>query len=119
MPSARDLRDRVTFQRRAATSNVGGVVLTAWADLFTRRASLKPTPARRGTDEQVIAGRLTGTSIWDLWVRFDSQTVTLLATDRVVDARSGDTFNIAWGPKDMDRRRQWLLLQLVEGKSDG
>lgn len=110
--SARDLRERVTFQRRGPSAGDGaGNFEDVFADLFSRNAKLTPT---RGGDT-VIAGRLQGTSAWDCWVRFDKDTRTLTPDDRVIDARHPERiFNIRWAG-DLTGRKRWLLLQLELG----
>jgi head-tail adaptor len=120
MPTARDLRDRVRFERRAATSDGLGNTQGAWATLIeSRLASLKPRTVGRGDSEAVLGQRLQGTAIFDLWVRYDSETAGVTTDDRVVDARDPTrTFAIRF-TQDMDRRRQWLLMQVELGVADG
>lgn len=113
---AGDLRQRIGFQRRADTDDGFGNVQGEWTDLgLDRWGSL--TPTRGG--ETVQAGRLAGMGTWDLWVRNDSGTRSLTVGDRAIDLRSGQPFNIGFGPADMDGRRQWLFLQLTSGGADG
>lgn len=113
---AGDLRERVKFQRRTDADDGYGNVEGAWADLDVVR-SCALTPTRGG--EAIQAGRLSGTAAWDLWVRSDSGTRSLTTGDRAVHMRDGRTFNITFGPADMDGRRTWLLLQCTTGQADG
>ena len=114
---AGDLRQRVKFQRRTKVVDDYGNEEGAWSDLNIER-SCSLTPTRGG--ESIQAGRLAGTASWDLWLRSDSQTRGLHTGDRVVDMRDSDrTFNIVFGPEDMDGRRTWLLIQCMSGVADG
>lgn len=115
---AGDLRQKVKFQRRADRRNDGyGNVEGSWVDLPIER-SCSLTPTRGG--ESVQASRLTGSAMWDLWIRADSATRTLQVGDRVVDVRTpGRVFNIRFGPSDMDGRNTWLFLQIEQGVADG
>lgn len=113
---AGDLRQRVSFQRRAAGDDGYGNPVADWVDLnIVRAANL--TPTRGGEDVQ--SGRVAGTASWDCWVRNDSGTRSLRTGDRAVDARDPSrTFNIAF-IGDMDGDRAWLLIQMKSGAVDG
>lgn len=121
MPTARDLRDRVVFQRRGTGDDGAGGTLGPWTELVgSRFAQLKPRAAAGAGAEAVIAQRLQGVMLFDLWVRYDSETVTVRTDDRVVNARdTTQVFNVRAGPTDIDRRRQWLLFLLEQGVADG
>jgi hypothetical protein len=73
-------------------------------------------PSRGG--EQTIAGRAQGLSIWDCWVRYDSETATITPDDRVTDRSNGQGFNVTFA-QDMTGNRTWILLQLQLGGADG
>lgn len=116
---AGDLRDRVRFERRPVGSDqYGNEESGEWGDLtpeVVRACRLSPT---RG-GETVIAGRLTGTALWDCWVRDDSGTRSVQVGDRAVDARdSTRVWNIRFN-EDMDGRRQWRLIQMESGVAAG
>lgn len=120
MPSpkgAGDLRQRVSFSRRVEETDEYGNAEGGWANIGVERAcSLAPT---RG-GETVQAGRLAGAASWDLWVRNDSGTRSVRTGDRVLNVRDEtQTFNIVFGPADMDGERRWLFLQIVSGGADG
>lgn len=126
MPSARDLRDRVRFERRAAAQNDLGGTSGDWETLIESRfASLTPVPIGRRAGEEVLAQRLQGVGLFDLWVRSDSQTRTVTTDDRVVDARDATrVFAIRWaqdarGLGGVKRGREWILMQLEQGTADG
>ena len=113
---AGDLRDKVRFERRPEADDGHGNVEGDWADLgLDRSCSMLPT---RG-GEAVQAARLSGTAGWDIWVRSDTGTRSLVEGDRAVDARNAArTFNIVF-IGDMDGRREWLLIQATSGGADG
>lgn len=113
---AGDLRDRVKFQRRVEVEDDYGNTQGGWADLdISRAASLSPT---RG-GETVQAARVTGSAMWDCWVRSDSGTRSVNTGDRIVDERDPTrVINITFA-EDMDRRREWILMQGTSGLADG
>jgi head-tail adaptor len=115
-PLRDEYRQAVRFERRALAADGFGNTLGDWQPLIPRRAcSLKPT---RG-GEQTIAQRAQGTSTWDLWVDFDSQTAGVTTDDRVVDlAPTGRVFNIVFA-EDMSGHGKTILMQLTLGKADG
>jgi head-tail adaptor len=126
MPRPRNgsgLRQRVRFERRTETDDGAGNVRGAWAAIETapdqaleRACSL--TPTRGG--EAVQSARLAGTASWDLWLRNEAAIRSLTTADRVVDARGLlGTFNITFGPLDMDGDGRWLFMQLTSGVADG
>lgn len=118
MPKPRgagDLRHRVKFQRRQATTDTHGNAVDGWGDLEIRRACAL-TPTRGGEDVQ--AGRIAGKASWDCWVRSDSGTRGLSVGDRAVNTRTGETFNIGF-VGDMDGDGAWLLIQMTSGGVDG
>lgn len=114
---AGDLRQKVKFQRRNAGDDGYGNAEGDWADLdIIRSCSMAPT---RG-GETVQAGRLTGTALWDIWVRAGSAAKSLAVGDRAIDVRDQTrVFNIVFGPADMDGRNTWLLLQATTGEASG
>jgi head-tail adaptor len=123
---SRELRSRVVIQRRSATATpLGGTSGTFATFIASRRAKLTPITSRRGTSEYVIAARLQGTSIWDCWLRYDSLTSQIRASDRLCDARqiAADgaflrVFNIRFA-EPLDERRVWMFLQLEQGVAEG
>jgi head-tail adaptor len=115
---AGELRQVVSFERRATTPDGYGNTEGAWVNLIDRRAA-KLDPTRGG--EQVIAQRLQAQSSWDLWVRFDSSTSGVTPGDRCFSHDDPfQVFNIDFA-QDMNdpRPRHWILMQLTLGKADG
>lgn len=114
---ASELRQKVRFERRSDVPDGYGNTKAEWADLGLER-SCSLTPTRGG--ESVQAGRAVGTASWDLWLRNDRALREVTTADRVVNARdSGLTFNIVFGPVDMDGDGRWLFCQLASGGADG
>lgn len=122
--NASNLRARVTFQSRAVTNDGAGGVLGSWAAAFAdKRAQLSPRLAGGPNAEQVIAQRLQGINLFDLWVRSDADTRTVSDEFRVVDARyTNRVFNIraVTDPYEggADQRR-WLVMLAEQGVADG
>lgn len=120
------MRDRVKFQRRTTVVDDYGNEESTWADLspaVERACSLEPT---RG-GETVIAGRLSGTALWDCWVRDDSGTRSVRVGDRAVDVRTlvagavvetTRVWNIRFN-EDMTGKRAWRLIQMESGVAAG
>lgn len=110
LPHTGALRDSIRFERIPAQANVGGVTRGDWSNpavvIAKRSASIQPT---RGGAE-VIAGRQSGKVSYDIWVRSDSQTRTILLTDRAVNNLTGEIYELS-PPLDPNGRRQWLLFQ--------
>lgn len=112
MSRAGDLRERMTFQARAAVDDgVGNPVSGAWQDRCTVWASLA---AKMGT-ETVTASRMQGEQPYILTVRQSSDTRAITTDWRAVDAHQpGRIYNIR-AIADPDGRRTWLELLVVEG----
>lgn len=119
-PLARDMRDRVKFQRRTTASTPLGGTTGTWYDLIPGRAAqLIPFRPRRKGGVEDLAGRAQGTAPYDMWVRYDSLTSQVTTDDRVVDLRHPSrVFKIGY-VEDQDRRRLWLVFQLELGVADG
>lgn len=112
------LRARLKFQRRPALAepDQDGNQEGAWADLNVERlCDLKPT---RG-GEEVLGARLSGTALWDCWVRSDTGTRSVKTGDRAVDVRDATrAFNVRFN-EDMNGDNRWRLIQLESGVADG
>lgn len=74
------MRDRVTFQRMAATSDEFGNTTGSWSNHFTRSAHL----IERTGKESIEGGALSDVSTATLRVRKDAHTAALSAADRVI-----------------------------------
>lgn len=103
------LRERVTLQKRATQADDGfGNTLAAFSDQFTVAASIVPM---RG-DEQILAARLQGVRAVTITVRQSSNADQITAEWRVVDARSGEIYNIRSVEPDVRNRRIAMLCEL-------
>lgn len=120
MPSSGKLRERCYFQARATADDGAGGTFGPWAPLFGSRACrLAPRTASGATAEVVIAQRLQGINLFDLWVRYDSQTNTVTTDHRAVDARDPSRcFNIR-AITNVDEKRRWLTMVVEAGVADG
>lgn len=115
------LRFRVDVQRRdrigESSGDGAGNYEQAWRTFIDREpASIEPRSI--GGGEQVIAGRLAGVSLFDVWVRVRPKTAGITVGDRLIDA--GDRsriFNIRF-VEDLGQRRRFLLLQCEQGVAD-
>lgn len=74
------MRDRVTFQRMAATTDDFGNTTGSWSDHLTRSAHL----IERIGKESIEGGAMADVSSATLRVRKDALTAALSAADRVV-----------------------------------
>lgn len=116
-PRTAELRDKVRFERRSGKGNVGGVIKADWTALGIERSAR--VVARMG-GEGVLAARMTATQPVEITVRFDSQTRTVTADDRVVDVRDPTR---VWAVKSIAEveggRDRWLNSLCEAGGTDG
>jgi head-tail adaptor len=114
---ARELRQRVQFQRLTTTTDAAGLPIQTWAD-YGQSVACNLTPYRaqkRGGAEQVIAARLQGTAVFDLWVRWSNFTDGITAEDRCYEpSKPGVFYNIRFA-QDMNSRKVWILMQAELG----
>ncbi len=116
-PSVRDMRQRVQFLRAVSAPDALGGFVQSWQPYGSSRAcNMTPYRAqKRGGAEEVLAARLQGTAVFDLWVRWDSLTKTVTPDDRVYDVTNpAQIFNIRFC-QDMDSRHQRILMQVELG----
>lgn len=112
------LRERVKVQRRATINDVPGVTEGDFADLFDGlKFPARVVPTRRS--DSVIAARLTGVNVYDVYLRSDSNTRSITAADRLVWVRpEGDVeLNIRGNPSDPDGKRQELQITASQGEA--
>lgn len=113
------LREAIYVERRGQNGDDGyGNVVEGWARLTppvtkTLRAQIKPL---RG-NEQLIAARATGVSLYEIKVRYSSLTSDINTGDRVVNAHSGETYNIT--ASDPDERKRYLIMMVKKGGPTG
>lgn len=102
------MRDRVTFQRMAATTDDFGNTTGSWSDHLTRSGHL----IERMGKESVEGGALSDVSTATLRVRKDALTGALTAADRVVTR--GSTWAIR-SIIQVDNKGQTLELLIEKG----
>ncbi|WKL57241.1 hypothetical protein Q1W73_16485 [Asticcacaulis sp. ZE23SCel15] len=111
-PSAARLKHKVRFDRRVDVLDDPGFPKGAFKPFIAKRsAELQMT---RG-GELTVGERLAGQGSFDLFIRLDSETRHIRASDRVVDITSSDpsrhrVFEIKFA-EDFDS--DWRLMQLV------
>lgn len=116
MVGAGDLRDRFTIQRDMAVPDWSGHPGEPdWQDQFTIWGNIA---FMRG-GEAVIAARLTARQPAILTVRISTQAKSILPSDRVKDARTGEIFNIRERPRVSRENRGFLEVLVEAGASDG
>ena len=107
MPSAGQLRDRVTFQKRQVIDDgYGNEVSGPWGDVFTVAANIAPARGR----EEVLAQRLQGVRPVEITVRWSSQTVQIAPEWRAVNARKPSEIYNIHDNRDPDGKRMWNVL---------
>ena len=84
-------RERVQFQRRSTISDGMGNALSNWSNL-TRPYWARISPLK-GT-EQVINQRLAGVNLFNIVCRLCSDLRQVTSEDRIINLRSGETYNI-------------------------
>lgn len=115
MPSASDLRTKVSFQRRAA--NEDGQRLGDFAEEFTHLAGVTFTSLRTG-GEVVLQGRLQNVVPVSMIVRDDQYTRQIDSSWRAVIAggHMAGTYNIR--SRAPSARSGWLTLTCDTGDDD-
>lgn len=120
MPAgAGSLRERVTFQRRAAGDDgMGNSTTGPWTDLAGATAiaaRLKPLKQ----SEAVIAEGVQGRSSFEVTIRATSAGEAITVGDRLKDTRSDRTFNVKSPPQNPDERGRFLRIIVEAGGADG
>lgn len=113
------LRETVRIERRAAVDDgYGNVISGGWSSTASPiYAEIKPMRGR----EEVLAGKLSGTMPFEITLRWRSDLAEgvdrLTTADRVVNVRTGETYNIR-SIENPDMRNRWLLLTCEAGVAD-
>lgn len=93
----------------------GNFEAAQWRTFIDRRAA--KLQATRG-GEEVIANRLSGLELFDVWMRCDAKTALIRVGDRIIDNRDESRIlNVRW-IGNLDGRGQFLLLQCQAGAAD-
>jgi head-tail adaptor len=118
MPAGQ-LRERVTFQRRAPGGDGrGNPNKGAWTDLSGATAiSARLKPLKQ--TEAVSAEGVQGRSSYEVTIRYTAAGLGVTVGDRMKDTRSGRTFNVKSPPQNTDEHRKYLRIIVEEGGADG
>jgi head-tail adaptor len=109
--SAGDLREKITFQRRAETDDgYGNPISGGWQDQFTVRGRLMP---KMGS-EAVVASRLQGLQPFILTVRSNHQTRAVTPAWRAVNARTSEVYDIRTAANP-DERNAFVEMMVMLG----
>ncbi|HEY0011560.1 MAG TPA: head-tail adaptor protein [Allosphingosinicella sp.] len=115
-PRPSQLRELVRFERRTVVSDGMGGSSGAWGTVVAT-VPARIAPQRGG--EEVRSQRLSGIATFDVVVRSDSDTASITTSDRIVDVRSGRTFNIRWRGS-LDEKGRFIHFACESGgPSDG
>jgi SPP1 family predicted phage head-tail adaptor len=107
-----DLRERIGFYARVSLDDGAGNVKAGYGPNpeFILSANVKPKLGGEG----VLAGRLTGTNLLNITVRYSSKSTQVTPDWRAKDERSGVIYNIR-SIVDPTQKRQWLELLCERG----
>lgn len=106
--SSGELRERCRFERRDEGTNDGaGNVIYDWRFLCETWARIRPRMVGGSAAEAVLAGRLAGRSPWMLRVRYSSDTIGIVPSDRAIRISTGDAFNIK-SVLNLDEKRRYV-----------
>jgi len=113
------LRDAIYIERRGVSGDDGyGNVVEDWARFSPPTGNLAANIIAIRGNEQLIAARTTGVVMYEIKVRYSSLTVGINAGDRVVNARTGETYNIK-ASIDPEGRKRRIVLTCETGGPDG
>jgi len=106
------LRERITLQRNMAQPDWSGHPAPPdWRDQFTVWAGIR---FLRGS-ESVLAARLSARQPAIMTIRTSSQARSILPSDRAVNARTGEIFNIREVPREARDSRAFLEVLIEAG----
>jgi len=114
------LRESIYIERRGKQGDDGyGNVVEGWARFTPTGDGTLPAKIvpKRGSEE-LIAARATGVAIYEITVRYSTLTQGITEGDRVVNARTGQTYNIKW-PDNLDMRKRYMVMLCEAGGPDG
>ena len=104
-------REKVRIDRPSNVSDGMGGTVPSWTTIAAGLPA-RITPTKGGED--VRAQRLSGISTFDVWVRYSTALATVDSACRVVDERSGRTFNIRF-VANFDERDRFLTMTVEAG----
>lgn len=106
-----DLREKFTIRRATLADDGHGGKIETWADYLTCAAEI--TFSRGG--ETVIAARLQAQQPAILRIRTSALARGILPTDKAVNARTGEVFNIREYPREARDSRGYLEFLVQAG----
>jgi SPP1 family predicted phage head-tail adaptor len=105
--SAGTYRERVRFERRVEGADDGyGNTLLNWTPLITVAARIDPMTG----EERLIAGKLQAVQAYEITVRWSFAARGIKPSDRAVNVRTDEVYNIHSVANDDERRREICLL---------
>lgn len=113
------LRESVTFQRAGAGA---GTTLRNQLSAFADIADLVAIPAQikpMRQSEVVLAEGVKGRVLSEVTIRHTAAAAGIRVGDRMLDARSGATFNVKSPPTNPDMHRRYLKILVEQGGADG
>lgn len=113
MAGAGDLRERFTIKRRRQQDDGHGNTEGPWEDQFTAWAGIQ---FMRGS-ESVLAARLTARQPAIMTLRTSEQARAILPSDRAVNSRTGEIYNIREKPREARESRGFLEMLVEAGAS--
>lgn len=114
MTTAGNLRERVTFQRRADIPDGMGNMAENWVDLcgpFSSR--IRPINGK----EEVLVGKLSGVQPFEIEVRSCGAIRAVTTADRAVNTRTGQTYDIT-AIQNPDERNAYLSILVKAGDAE-
>jgi head-tail adaptor len=111
------MRDRVRFDQLLQASGGYSSGSEAWEALATCAAYIK-TINGPGDGEQVIADALRGINLIEIHVRKSTALQNLSSNDRVLNLRSGETYNVT-KVTDPDFRGNILVIEAERNRPHG
>lgn len=113
--TAGELRERVRFERRVqrADDSYGNITYEWRAVSVPMAANLEPASGQEGFDEQLLRGEAPFT----VTVRSSEQSRGIITNDRIVNLRTGETFDIK-AIANPDQRRRYLAMMAVRGGAE-
>lgn len=113
------LNRRIKIQRRGSGTDGYGNTLGGWVDLITGEpAEIRPMRSGVSTVETIDAAKITAAGYVEILLRHSSRTAQALTTDRIVNERTGEAFNIR-SIENPDMRGKYLRLVCQAGVADG
>ena len=113
------LQESITFQRRASANpdspddygNTRSDFATYYGPVSAR---IQPINGR----EEVIAQRLQGVQPLEITIRYSALATSLRASDRAINARTGEVYDII-DHRNPDEKRRYISLLVVRGVGNG